>query len=286
MLWLARTALTGRLHAISLAVCLIVLPFFTWLGAAIAALVTLAKGPKEGGLCFSVVLIPCLYFALEGQRSDLIHLLMTWLLAMVLWWSKSWIYVLVALVLAGTVQHTLMPVMSDLQLNELVAAVNQMIQDLVASNPEAAEIKPPSQAMYAGAIQVFVTFVALVSLLVARFMQAAIYNPQGFRTEFHSIRLPYALMAALLGVAFLFSVMGDVYISYMPMLILPLVISGVSLVHGSVAIKKLGGNWLVLFYVSMCLVSSLTLLLLVVLAALDSVFDIRSRLSAPKTDDQ
>jgi len=79
-------------------------------------------------------------------------------------------------------------------------------------------------------------------------------------------------------------VLGDDFISYVPMLVLPLVIAGISVVHGSIEIKKLGGNWLVLFYVSLVLVSSLTLLLLIVLAALDSVFDIRSKLSAASNE--
>ena len=286
MLWLARTALTSRLHAISLAVGFVILPFFTWLGAAIAALITLAKGPKEGGFCFLIAMIPCLYLAVEGQRSDLIHLFITWLLAVVLWWSKSWIYVLVAMVLAGFAQHTMLPAMSDQQLAELVGLVNQMIQEIAVQNPDAGPIEPPSKAMYAGAIQLAVVIGGLVSLMFARYMQAAVYNPGGYRKEFHSIRLPYALMALLLGTAFLLSVVGSEAISYIPMLLLPLVIAGISLVHGSVAIKKLGGNWLVLFYVSMVLVSSLTLLLLVIVSALDSVFDIRSRMLNARQADQ
>lgn len=286
MLWLARTALTSRVHAISLAVMLVLLPFFTWLGAAVAALITLAKGPKEGGACFAIALIPCLYFALEGQRMDLIHLILAWLLALVLWWSKSWIYVLGTLVVAGAIQHTVLPALTDSQLIELTAAVNQMIQEIAAQNPDAEKVEPPSQALYAGSTQLMVVLGSVISLMFARYMQAAVYNPEGFRKEFHSIRLPYSMMAALLGLAFLLSVMGGDWIGYMPMLVLPLVVAGISLVHGSVAIKKLGGNWLVLFYVSLVLVGSLTLLLLVVFAALDSVFDIRSKLTNGNESDQ
>jgi hypothetical protein len=286
MLWLARTALTSRLHAITLAVGFVLLPFFTWLGAALAALVTLAKGPKEGGVCFIVALIPCLYLAVEGQRSDLIHLFITWLLAVLLWWSKSWIYVLAGLVVAGCFQHFAIPAMSDVQLNELVSLVNQMILEIAQQNPDAGEITPPSQAMYAGAIQLSVVLGSVASLMFARYMQASVYNPEGFRKEFHSIRLPYSLMAVFLGCAFLASMVGGALVAYIPMLVLPLIVAGISLVHGSIAIKKLGGNWLMLFYVGLVLVSSLTLLLLIVFAALDSVFDIRSRLSVSKANDQ
>ncbi len=287
MLWLAQTALTSRLHAISLAVGFVILPFFTWLGAAIAALVFLAKGPRDGGICFAVALVPCLYYlVVDGQRADLIHLTLTWLIAMVLWWSKSWIYVLVVIVLAGSAQHTLVPVLSDAQLTELVAAVNQMIQDVVAQNPDATPIEPPSQALYAGAIQLWSVLGSLISLMFARSMQAMVFNPEGFRQEFHSIRLPYNVMALLLGLAFVLSLLDEVFVSYIPMLVLPLMVAGVSLVHGSVAIKKLGGNWLVLFYVCLVLASSLTLLLLMLVAALDSVFDFRSRLTATDNSDQ
>jgi len=279
MLWLARTALTSRLHALSLAVMFVLLPFFTWLGAAVAALITLAKGPKEGGVCFAVALVPCLYLALDGQRMDLIHLVIAWLLALVLWWSKSWIYLLGTLVVAGAVQHFVFPALTDSQLVELTAMMNQMIQDIAAQNPEAGKIEPPSQELYAGSAQLVVVLGSLISLMFARYMQAAVFNPEGFRKEFHSIRLPYSMMAALLGMAFILSMLGSSGVGYIPMLILPLVIAGISLVHGSVAIKKLGGNWLVLFYISLVLVSSLTLLLLIVFAALDSVFDVRSKLA-------
>ncbi|MFC3151936.1 hypothetical protein ACFOEK_12920 [Litoribrevibacter euphylliae] len=286
MLWLARTALTSRLHAISLAVMFVLLPFFTWLGAAIAALVTLARGPKEGGVCFAVALIPCAYFAVESQRMDLIHLFITWLLAVVLWWSKSWVYVLGAMVVAGVVQHSVFPALTDSQLIELTAAMNQMIQEIAAQNPEAVKVELPSQVLYAGSAQLVVVLGSLISLMFARYMQAAVYNPEGFRKEFHSIRLPYSMMASLLGIAFLLSVLGEAWVGYIPMLALPLVIAGISLVHGSVAIKKLGGNWLVLFYVSLVLMSSLTLLLLIVFSALDSVFDVRSKLTNANEIDQ
>jgi len=286
MLWLARTALTSRLHAISLAVIFVILPFFTWLGAALAALITLAKGPKEGGACFVAALVPCLYIALDGQRMDLIHLGVTWLLAIILWWSRSWMYVLGCLAIAGSLQFSVYPPLSDSQLIELSAVVNQMVQDIAAQNPEAGEIEPPSQALYAGSAQLMVVLGSLISVLVARYMQAAVYNPEGFRNEFHSIRLPYGMTATLLAVAFMCSVLGEGWVGYIPMFVLPLIIAGISLVHGSVAIKKLGGNWLILFYVSMVLVSSLTLLLLIVFAALDSVFDIRSKLTKDNANTQ
>ncbi len=280
MLWLARTALTSPLHAISLAVGFTILPLFTWLAAALAALIMLAKGPKDGVVCFVAALIPSLYFAMDGsgQRVDLIYLTLTWLITVVLWWSRSWTWVLGTLVVAGAIQHMLFPILSDAQLDILVADVGKLMAELAKQNPEAEMIKVPEPVLYSGAIQVIVMFGSLVSLMFARNMQAAIFNPGGFQKEFHSIRLPSSMMSLLLLGALLCSFSDGLLTGLIPMLVLPLAIAGVSLVHSSIAIKKLGGNWLVLFYVSLVLVGSLTLLLLIFIASLDSVIDIRKRL--------
>ena len=48
MRWLAEYALRGRHQAIIAAAILASLPFVSWIGGAVAALVVLAKGPREG----------------------------------------------------------------------------------------------------------------------------------------------------------------------------------------------------------------------------------------------
>ncbi|GAA3927457.1 hypothetical protein [Litoribacillus peritrichatus] len=281
MLWLARTALSSPLHAISLAVGFTILPLLTWLGAAIAALIMLAKGPKDGVSCFVAALIPSIYFAVEGegQRADFIYLSLTWLIAVVLWWSRSWIWVLGALVVAGAAQHLLFPVVTDQQLTLLVNEVGKLLEELAKQNPEAGVFQAPDPVMYSGMIQFAVMFGALISLMFARMLQAAIYNPGGFQKEFHSIRLPSSFVSLLILVTLLVGLTDGSLNGLIPMMMLPLAIAGISLVHGSIGIKKLGGNWLVLFYISLVLVGSLTLLLLVVFAVLDSAFDFRKRLA-------
>lgn len=286
MLWLARTALTSRLHAISLAVGFTLLPFFSWLGAAIVALVTLAKGPKESIMPLLCVVAACTLMMGDGQKLLLVPIVLTWCAAIVLWWSKSWIYVLITVMLLGAGQFTLLPVLSQAEIGQLTDLFNQMVEQAIVQAPEAPVYERITEQAVAERIQSSVLVFSVISLLFARSMQAKIYGSEGFRKEFHSIRLPYGLMAACLGTAFLASVAGGVFVSYIPILLLPLVFAGISLVHGSIAIKKLGGNWLLLFYVSMILVSSLTLLLLVIVSALDSVFDIRSRMLNARQVDQ
>ena len=61
-------------------------------------------------------------------------------------------------------------------------------------------------------------------------------------------------------------------------LVLPLIISGVALVHGVAALKKLPGMWLVTFYLVLMLPYMMQFLVL--LALIDSWYDFRSRLQS------
>ena len=61
-------------------------------------------------------------------------------------------------------------------------------------------------------------------------------------------------------------------------LVLPLIISGVALVHGVVALKKIPGMWLVTFYLLLMLPYMVQFLVL--LAMIDSWYDFRSRLQS------
>lgn len=71
------------------------------------------------------------------------------------------------------------------------------------------------------------------------------------------------------------------------LLLLPLVFAGVALVHALVARQKLGGQWLVAFYLAIILFNQFMLPLLVLVAVADGAVDIRARLAQqPDQDDK
>lgn len=118
----------------------------------------------------------------------------------------------------------------------------------------------------------------LLALLLARWWQAALYNPGGFRQEFHALRLgrmPATAMAVLLGLS-LISI-HPLPINLCLALAAIYLLQGLALVHGLVARAGLGRVWLVVFYVGLILVLALWQLLLI-LAVLDAWIDFRARL--------
>jgi hypothetical protein len=122
----------------------------------------------------------------------------------------------------------------------------------------------------------FATAVAMTML--ARAWQAGLYNPGGFRKEFHALRLSPAIAV----VCALTMVIGPV-LGLNSMLLVwaagtPLFIAALGLVHGVVGRKQLSGNWLAMFYLALVLLGPSLMLLLLVLAFVDSWLDIRGRI--------
>jgi len=115
--------------------------------------------------------------------------------------------------------------------------------------------------------------------MAARWMQAALFNPGGFQKELHGLRLEYkvTLVLVLLMLMANFGVLvPDGWILYV---VIPLIISGVALVHGVVARRQLSSMWLVAFYALLML--PIVLQLVVLAAIVDSWYDFRGRIKTP-----
>jgi hypothetical protein len=114
--------------------------------------------------------------------------------------------------------------------------------------------------------------------MLARSWQAKLYNPGGFRKEFHALRLSPA--TAVICVVIM---VGGSVIGLNPMLMgwaggLPLFLAALALVHGTVGRKELSVQWLVLFYMALVFLGPSLMILLLVLAFVDSWLDIRGRI--------
>lgn len=139
--------------------------------------------------------------------------------------------------------------------------------------------------MMTGAQAMSVFSFAILSLFVGRWWQAKLFNPGGFRQEFHGLRLgrgfAWPALLILLGMAMAMSgkggLMGQMALE-MAMVVLSLyLLQGTALVHYVVATTQAHVLWLVAFYALMMVPQML--ILVIILGLIDSWLDIRTRLA-------
>jgi hypothetical protein len=284
MMGLARFAMRSQLNAGVLAAGFAALPMLYALSAALVALVTLRRGATEGTKVLIFSLIGGLIsWQWSGMILPLLVLPVTALLAMVMRSVQSWAYVLVAAAFLGIV----LSVLAQIGLNDRFAAVITQVQLGVAGTDTSQPFWRMLESVKPNAAFLVMTLElieALLCLLLARYWQAGLYNPGGFRQEFHALRISGRLLMALVilvGLAYALKPAA------MLLLLLPLLFAGVALVHGVIAKTNLGGQFLIAFYVGGLLLNQFILPLLIVVAVADGVLDIRARIAkSPKQNDE
>jgi uncharacterized protein YybS (DUF2232 family) len=123
---------------------------------------------------------------------------------------------------------------------------------------------------------------ALMCLYLARAWQAQLFNPGGFREEFHALRLGQGL--AMLSLVFIaLSLLPLGVVSHMAgeivIVILSLyVLQGLALLHAIVAQRKLHIAWLVVLYLVMLFVLPQLMVLVAMMGLVDTWADFRRRL--------
>ncbi len=283
---LAEFIMRGRNQAILVAVLSVCSVYFYWIGAAAIALVTLRKGMQQG---FVILLWACIPAAILWYQLNEIMPLATVLGAMIgaaqLRWSVSWRAVLITACATGVTTGLLLLLLAGDYLNAFVTAYStfmaQVEGELLKQGQEQAlwfakiTVDKPFVAGIFGVIQ---TLATVLSVILARWWQSLLYNPGGFRHEFHQLKLSQG-QALLLSVAAVGIAISDTsYAVWSSIFALPFVFCGVSLMHATVALRKINGNWLVLFYVLLLVIDEMKLFV-AILAFLDCWFDFRKRLS-------
>ncbi|MDA0927721.1 MAG: hypothetical protein O2861_06540 [Proteobacteria bacterium] len=263
--------MTGRRQAIIAVLLLGLLPLLNLLNPVMVGLVALRKGWQEGVVIFAWALLPLGAWAMIGDVVPLIMLVGISALALLLRETESWEFTLLAAIVIGVCVEIYLRVQPAV-LDVLMAQVEIYLQN---NNPQDLQIEDVRNAMVTviGAVYMFLS---IVLLMLARWMQAALYNPGGFKQEFHKLRVEQnaglILIAAMLLASF-GVLIPEAWVLY---LVVPLLFSGIALVHAVVAIKNLSRMWLVTFYVLLML--PITVQMLVLFALIDSWYDFRSRL--------
>jgi len=278
---LAQYVMRGPMQAGGVAAVATALPLLFWIGAAVIGLVILRLGIRQGLNIGLWAILPAIGWATFGQDpTALVVLLQVMLMASILRASLSWERALLSGAFLMILTGLMMPLMYPALLDELVQAgvgfyeqYNAEVARSLGSELELI-IQNTMNASMAGTY--FATAIGMTML--ARAWQAGLYNPGGFRTEFHALRLSpaIAVVCAVTMVAGPLLGLNSMLLAWAAGT--PLFIAALALVHGVVGRKQWGGQALVAFYVLLVLLGPSLMMLMLVLAFVDSWLDIRGRM--------
>ena len=278
---LAQFAMSGRRQAILAALILGLLPVFNFLSAPVVALVALRHGPGEAIAVLLWAVLPAIGWFALGDVMPLLTLLGITVLALILRRTGSWEITLLASIGVGI--GALLGLSLQTEMLSLLEAQFTQAMEQVMNSPELQGqlVLPDAEQLHRLLVTFFavsVAFMTVTLLMLARSWQASLYNPGGFREEFHRLRLGWR-SSAVLFVLFVLADMGPPQLQQLALFfMLPLLITGVALVHGLVGRRKLPVSVLVVFYLVLMFPAMLQLLVLAALA--DSWFDFRSKVPA------
>ncbi len=271
---LAEFVMKGRKQSIMAVLLLGLIPIVNFLSPAVVGLVVLRKGLTEATQVLVWAIFPVGGWAIAGDPVPLIMLLGITGLAGLLRASESWEFTLLGSIVVGLcveIYLRLQPAVLDLIFLQM-----QPYFDANGIQGEQLDSLRNVMTSFMGAVYMFL---AIVLLMLSRWMQAAVFNPGGFQKEFHGLRIEQKVALFLVGSMMLANFGILIPQSWMLYLVLPLMFSGLALVHAVVAAKKLSSLWLAVLYA--IIVLPLIANMIVLLALLDSWYDFRTRLQKP-----
>jgi hypothetical protein len=277
---LAEFVMRGRWQALLVTIAGAGSLLFCWLSAAVLALVTMRRGAAPGGWLFLWALLPAgtLYYV-SGDSGPLALLSGTMALALVLRATVSLPLAVLAGVGVGLATGVSMLAFSGAYLEQMAAFFGEFLGNMeqqLSQGGEAVQLPRPQAGQIAGMIGAGTAMMSVVCLLLARYWQAALYNPGGFGEEFRALYFPVGVSLALVLAALVFSSLGQQFGTWAMICLLPLTFAGLALVHARAALRGRGAGWLTGFYLVWAIFDPVKLLV-VFLAIADSWFNFRQR---------
>jgi hypothetical protein len=280
---LAEFIMRGRMQAIFVVAGAAALPMLFWLSAAAGCLVLLRRGLNDalGVLVWAV--LPALAWWYFGDPRTLLVLLGSLGLALLLRSHASWVRVMLCSVGLGLLYVWALGAVFGEPIAALASELQKVLPDALSgayqqlSVEERGRLESLLAPVLTGLLAALLQIVTLLSLMLGRYWQAALYNPGGFGSEFRALRFPPLLAMSLLVGMLLGPNLGVQLAVLTPLCSVPLVFAGLALMHGLVAQGRLPRFWLVGLYVTLVLFMQLIYPLLAVLAIVDSLFDFRGR---------
>jgi uncharacterized protein YybS (DUF2232 family) len=301
MITLARFILKGysqaALVAAAMAMLGLILPPFAWISGAAIALITLVGGHRQGILVTAIAAIGTAVFAgiiISAPEFAAWFVLLIWLpvlmLAVVLRNTVS--LVLCIQLLAGVsllgivILYQFFPDLGEFWRPSLEMMASEM---LVQSEDALDEAQ--LQQVIDNVIRILPGFLAssfmigtLLSLYLARWWQATIYNPGGFGKEFRALNLGkttalIAMAIALVATLVEGQALADTFYAMMLVVFMLYLNQGLAVLHAVIAGKQLNAVWLYLVYILMFFIPHIVVLLAMAGLA-DTWIDFRRRLVA------
>ena len=300
---IARYIMRGRMQAILVtavtALLSLLLPPLNYVSSAVVGLVTLRKGWSDGLIIIAGAGATMAVFAgltaVDPFHAELVAAaiwLPVWALALILRYTVSLSVtvgsagVIGAVIVAGTYLTLADPAQSWRSvLGRIVDLAKEQNEPEVADR--LGQVLMHAAPHMTGILMAALVMGLILSLFLARWWQALLFNPGGFAREFRGLRLRQRF-AALSFVALAVSMAAsgraaEVGANILIVLVAVYLVHGMGLIHGIVAAKRMHVGWLITVYVVTFVVPQSTLLLAAGAFA-DSWMDIRARLA--KSDDK
>jgi hypothetical protein len=291
---LAAYIMSGRLQAVTAVVGFAILAFplppFALVSGAALALVTLRLGTVHGltVLAYSALAMGLISFIALGQpwtgvAYSLLHWLPLTALALVLRYTMLLgltLQVVIGLgVLAVLVAHFISPDLTGYWTSLLDKYLRPaMIQAELPAESVDEVLRKVAQFMTGSFVASMQLSMAL-ALFLARWWQALLYNPGGFRNEFLQLRLGYPMALVGLGL-FAMAVLTNsaVAVELAMVGLLMFLLQGVAVVHSLCARTRTPAMWLIGFYIILILALLRMLLAVCALGVIDNFVNLRTRL--------
>ena len=281
-----------------LAILALPLPPLSIPSAGIVALVTLRRGMREGLLILGLAGMACAALALllfshvlPVVGYVLLMWLPVWLLGGLLRINRSLGATLTVallfglLVLGGQYLQSQSPV--DAWRELLAPFIESLVDAQVIDAGISQQLLETMAGWMPGSIAVGFVLQSMAALITGRWWQAVLYNPGGFREEFHQLRLPRALAVGTLCVLVLNWFSPEVGLpTYLTMLLLSgWLVQGLALVHALQRQTGTSAAWLVVMYALLVVAMPYVVGALAIAGFADSWIDFRTRLgSSGKSD--
>jgi len=275
-----------------LAMLSLILPLLGILSAACVGLVTLRQGAKHGLGVSLLATLACgllVWVSFGNPLPSLGFLIVQWmpvlLLGLFLRSSRSLALTVQlgllfgVLVIAG--QYLFLGDPVSFWQTQLEPLVEQLVQADVLTQANSGAVVLQMARWMSGMLAAGVFLQLVFSLLMSRWWQSLLYNPGGFRSEFHDLRVHR--LFGVLGVpalALLVVVNQEMpaVLGYLAVLLLALLfIQGLAVLHGTLGMAGAGMVWLVGLYLLLILVPPQAVMVLATVGLLDIWIDFRAR---------
>ncbi|WP_369855399.1 hypothetical protein [Candidatus Thalassolituus haligoni] len=284
---LAQWAMQSRLQAILVAAIAFAIPMLFWLGAALQALVLLRQPSRDSVPVVLWSSLPALAWLAAGDPTPVLVSAGTILIAQVLRYSVRLDWAILTALILGELIYWCLPLLLADVLPLVVSRSEVAVMEALQSSPDLqARLRPLVGPMIHGVLAALHTLVIILCLLLGRYWQSALYNPEGFGAEFRQLRLPLAFTLPAVLVVFAAGQLSPELSGMVPVLTVAMMLAGLAVFHGVVHGTNASPNWMLPIYIGLIVFGPYMYTLLIFVAMLDSVFDIRMRLKDTASGDE